>query len=196
MKKKLIALTLCVAFLITGCNAATTKKLLKTAKNAADLANSSTATTAPTATPAPKQTNVKIGKRAKISDWSFKVTKVSVKKKIKNGQYRVFKPKKGNQFVIINISVTNKGKKEATFLPRVGYENKALTAKLYYKDEYEYSATQLLSYDKDIVTKSISPLDTKKGIIAFEVPKKVAKSKKNLKLKIGTSLESVVYSAK
>lgn len=194
MKKKILALSLCVVLLLTGCGPL--DKIAKTAKNVANNVSDTTSSPKPTATPAPKETAMALGKTGSVDDWKFKVSKASSAKKIKNGSYRVFEPDKGNYFVIINMSVKNIGKKKETFLPRVGYEDSMMTAKLLYKDKYEYQPSQLLSYDKDIVDDQINPLASKKGIVVFEVPKNVAKNLKSTKLRIGTKMNAVVYTLK
>lgn len=194
MKKKLIVLFACATMLTTACSANDFKDSLQDVTDS--ISNSNSATAAPTATPAPKAKTLALGKKATVGDWKFTVKKCSVKKKIKNGTYRYFEASKGEKFMIFKISVRNNGKKENTFLPRVGYENTTVMATLYYKDKYEYQPTQLLSYDKDIVTKKIQPLSTKNGVIAFKVPNKVAKGKKQVKLRLGTTKEYVEYKLK
>lgn len=194
--RKLVALLSCAAILMTGCSS---DQLTETLNQAADTVASVTESTpepTPTPTPAPVATELELGKKGNIGDWKVCVKKAETKKKIKNGQYRYFEAGKGNKFVIVSMSVSNNGKESGEFLPRVGYEDTMIAATLYYEDEYEYKPTQLLSYDKDLAAKDIQPLSTEKGVIAFEVPNKVAKNKKNLKLKIGTSTDYLVYSLK
>ena len=198
MKKKSIILLTCAMLFITGCSSSTISETVnETIHKVSEQVSEEPAQTTlpkPTSTPGPKETKVALGKKGKVGDWKIGANKASVKKKITNGKYHYFEAKKGNTFVIISLSVRNNGKQAETFLPRVGYENTMIQAVLYYKDKYEYVASELFSYDKDLVGTSIQPLDTEKGIIAFEVPKKVAKSKKNLKLKIGTKNEYLVFS--
>lgn len=119
-----------------------------------------------------------------------------MKQKITNGKYQYFKPGKGKSFVILSLSARNNGKKIAQFLPRIGYKNEAVITTLCYKDEYEYSPTELISYDKDLTTKKVQPLSTESGILVFEVPKKIAKSKKNLTLKFSLGEETITYTLK
>ena len=197
MKKKSIILLMCTMLFITGCSSSkisdTVNKTMDKISEQVSSEPVQTASPEPTSTPGPKETKVKLGKKGKVGDWKVSASKVSVKKKITNGEYRYFEAKDGNTFVIVSLSVRNNGKKAETFLPRVGYENTMIQATLYYKDEYEYNPTELISYDKDLCGTSIQPLNTEKGIIAFEVPKKVSKSKKKLKLKIGTKNEYLVF---
>lgn len=197
MKKTLLLLGACLCLTITGCSA---KNLSKTVKNVAENIPSSsddaTPTPAVSATPAPKAKSLKLGQKGTTGDWKISVKKAEKKAQIKNGAYRVFKPQKGDQFICITATVRNNGKKKETFLPKIGYKGKMLTATLYFKDKYEYQPLELFSYDKDLVSTSVNPLSSKSGIIAFEVPKKVAKSKKTLTLKIGTESDYLLYSLK
>ena len=195
MKRKLVLFTICTALLFTGCSAG---KLAKTVKDVTDSATSSKETPEPTpaGTPEPKVTKLALGKKGTIGDWKVCVKKADIKTQIKNGSYRYFEPSKGNKFVLLTMTVKNNGKKEEEFLPRVGYEDTLIMATLCYKDDYEYKPTELLSYDKDLTTKKITPLTTKKGVIAFEVPKNVAKAKKKLTVKIGTTKDYLVYQLK
>ncbi len=194
MKKKLVALIACITVLVSGCGDTPAQQIADTVKEAAESIQSSSTPT-PTETPAPVAKELKLGEKANVGDWKITVKKAEKKKKIANGTYRYFDPGKGNIFICINASVRNNGKKEDTFLPRIGYENKAVTATLYYKD-YEYQPTELLGYDKNLVAERIKPLTTKSGTIAFAVPKKIAKSLKDFTLKIGIKDDSVIYKLK
>ena len=133
MKKRLFLFTICTALLFSGCAAG---KLAETVKGVTDSATETPEPT-PVATPAPKVKKLALGKKGTVGDWKVCVKKAAVKKKIQNGSYRYFKPGKGNQFVQLTMSVKNNGKKEAEFLPSVGYENKTVTATLCYKKDYE-----------------------------------------------------------
>lgn len=200
MKKKLFILALGATVAFTGCSLAKTARIAQEIGEVAEEMNSQAESAKPTTTPSPspevKETKLALGKTGTVSDWKITVKKISSKKKIENGTYRVYKPDKGDSFIVVNLSVKNNGKEEAAFLPRIGYQDKMISAKLIYKDEYEYMPTQLLSYDKDIVEKKVKPLATKKGIIVFEVPNKVAKNLKSLELKIGLENDKLIYKAK
>lgn len=199
MKKKLLAITLCTTLAsgaLTGCGGSTVKKLADTAKEISEQSDATATPNGPTATPAPKETTLAMKKTGKVGDWKFTVKKLSTKKTIKTSKYMEAKASDGNLLVLASISVTNNGKKEATFLPRVGREDTMITAKLIYKDNYEYQPSTITGYDKDMAAKSINPLSKKSGVIAFDVPKKVAKDLKSCQIRIGTKGEAVVYSAK
>lgn len=181
---------------MTGCAGS---KIANTVDKISDSISSEqkpTAAPTPVSTPGPKETKVALGKKGTAGDWKIGVKSVSVKTKINNGKYRQYKPGKGKSFVVISLSAKNNGEKMTEFLPRIGMVDKAVTATLIYQDKYEYSPTELLSYDKDLTTKKIQPLATESGIIAFEVPKKVAKQKKKMKLKIGLKKDYLIYDLK
>lgn len=209
MKKQALLLFTCTALLMTGC-ASTTPTTGSTSTSDSSISSEAPAAPATTAasndaaaagaaadsTAAPEAAELKLGKKATIGDWKVCAKKVSSPKKIKNGSYRYFQPSKGNSFIIVDMSVRNNGKKEAEFLPRVGLKDETVFVKLMYKDGYEYSPTELLSYDKDLAMEKIKPLKTKNGILAFDVPKKVGKAKKDLKLVFTLNDTTVTYSLK
>ena len=192
MKRKILSLCICTALFITGCSTLPQTSTIKTDSPSAK--TEATEAPAPTDTPAPEDTTLALGEKGSFGDWEITVKKASVKKKIDGDNYRQYKPGDGKSFIVVSLSVSNNGKKEETFLPRMGLEDTLVTATLLYEDEYEYSPTQLLSYDKDLTTRKIQPLSKESGVVAFEVPKKVADAKKQVKLKIGTKSDYIVYS--
>ncbi len=198
MKKRtitLLAISCTTALLLSGCNASTARHAANLIDAVSDKASDNTATETPTATPepTPKTTQLKLGDKAQVGDWTFKVKKVSTKKLFKISDYTGYKPAKGNTFVYLSMSVENKGSEEQKFLPMVGLENEMVTAILYYQNQYEYKPSDLSSYDKCLTNESIKPLNKKSGIVVYEVPKKVAKDLKQATVKIGTVNENVVY---
>lgn len=205
MKKKIILLGTCIALLCTGCGTSLDELTNNVVSNIEDAADDATETQSPSPEEedgtdgeeeggSSEEELLSLGDKATVGNWKFTVKGISVKGKIPNGDYYAFEPDKGEKFVCISVSVKNNGKEEATFLPRIAY-NDDVIAQLYY-DDYEYKATELVSYDKDLCGESIKPLTSKKGLIAFAVPAKVAKKKGKLTLKIGTTDESVTYSLK
>lgn len=195
MKKKLFLLGICATLFITGCSLS--DSVTNTIKNVAGTTSQPANDQKPSPTPTTKETNLALGKKGTVGDWTIQVKKFTVKRKIKASKYRYYDAGKGNYYIYFQVSARNNGKKAAQFLPRIGYENKVISATLYYKKDYEYQPTELLGYDKDLTTESIGALTTKSGIVAFKIPKKVAKAKKSeLSLKIGTKNEHIVYSLK
>ena len=204
MKKTALLLTTCCALVLAGCSAtepSTGTPQTTTQSSDSQTSHDDSASAAATAAPeestaAPEETLIALGDKMPLADWTITVKKASVEKKIQNGKYQYFKPGKGNTFIVVNLSVRNEGKQVADFLPRVGYEDKMTSATLFYKDGYEYKPSSLLAYDKDMTAKKIRPLTTEKGVIAFEVPKEVAKAKKELKLTFKSQGQSASYTLK
>lgn len=217
MKKQALLLLTCTALLMTGCASTTpttggtsssdssvssaapaaTAASNDAADTTGDTAAESTAgDTAAESTAAPEAAELKLGKNTTIGDWKICAKKISSPKQIKNGSYRYFQPSKGNSFIVVDMSVRNNGTKGAEFLPRVGLKDQTVLAKLVYADGSDYSPTQLLAYDKDLTTKKIESNKTKNGILVFDIPKKIAKKKKDLKLTFTLDETTVTYSLK
>lgn len=196
MKKKALLLLTCSAVLLTGCSG---NRVSETVDKISDSISkeqgtpAATATAAPTSTPGPKETSLTPGGKGTIGDWRICVKKTSVKTKINDGKYRQFKPGKGKSFVVVSVSAKNNGDKAQQLLPRVGLENKMISATLIHQDKDEYAPTELIAYNKDLAAETIQAGSAKNGIIAFEVPKKVAKQLKKMKLRIGTKTDYLVY---
>lgn len=211
MKKQALLLLTCTALLMTGCASTTpttdgTSTSDSSVSSAAPAAPAATAAsndaadktgdTAAESTAAPEAAELKLGKNTTIGDWKVCAKKISSPKQIKNGSYRYFQPSKGNSFIVVDMSVRNNGKKGAEFLPRVGLKDQTVLAKLVYTDGSDYSPTQLLAYDKDLTTKKIESNKTKNGILVFDIPKKIANKKKDLKLTFTLDETTVTYSLK
>lgn len=209
MKKLILLFTTCTALAFTGCGLDSQTDSTTTSSTSSNILSNSSSdsttsstdsqtqpTTAPAeSSPEPEETTLALGKKATIGDWKINAKSASVKNQIPNGKYQYFKPSKGNSFVVISMSVSNKGAEEAEFLPRVGYKDTMSTATLCFEDE-EFQATELFAYDKDIATLKVKPSATKKGILVFDVPKKAAKKLKNLKLKFSAQGQDATYELK
>lgn len=109
IKKTVLFLVTCITLLATGCSGKQVSKVLNRA--AKTIENIPKTTAAPTPTPGPTETQLKLGKKGKLDDWSIKVTKAQVKKSIKNEKYRYFDPGKRKRFVVISVSAKNNSKK-------------------------------------------------------------------------------------
>ncbi len=214
MKRKLILLGTCLTLLCTSCGKSTNEPSSVPSKDTSSITSNipeETNSPEPAATNVASQENgttdgtsgeedkkdepLALGTKATVGTWKFAIKKAEIQNKILKGKYYQFKPSKGKKFICVTASVKNQGKKNATFLPRMGYSNKIISARLYYGDT-EYTATNLLGYDKDILDKKIGASKVQRGIITFEVPNKVAKNIKKLSLKVGTDSNYVIYKLK
>lgn len=197
--RKLAFVLACTFLCLTGCASdQPSTPVGSTIENNAGDSNSSAAaeTPAPTETPAPAAETLSLGKKATIGDWNICAKKAEVKNKIMTSKYLYVKPQKGNTIVIVTLSAKNNGDKAETLLPKVGMQNTMITAILSSKDGEEYKPSDLMGYDKDLIGDTIKAGASKTGVIAFQVPKKAAKNKKDFKLKIGTVDENVTYTLK
>lgn len=195
MKRLIAALCICLSLILVGCSEGSDEITSSvggssTTENGANSASKPTA--APTPEPAPKDLSLK--DKGKVGDWEICVKKVDMKTKINNGKYRYFKAEKGQTYAVLTVTVKNTGKEKEKFLPYVGIKGKMVQALITSPDNQEFKPTQLLSYNKDVVDKSMEPSEKKSGIIVFQIPKKVAKDKKNLKLSFEKGEEKLLYS--
>ena len=111
---------------------------------------------------------------------------------IKQSDYFGFKPEDGNKYLTVDITVVNNGKNASKFLPSFGMGDD-ISAKLLYQSDYEFSATNLLGYDKELHDSTVNPLSTKSGIVAFEIPDSVASSDEELILVISAGKKNLQF---
>lgn len=190
MKKRMVLFLTCTSLMLTGCGFGNAVDTIVDKSTPTDVP----ATLAPQPTESgPKETALSLKKKGQAGDWEMCVRKMVVTKKIKDGKYRYFKPNKGKVYAAFTMSVKNKGKKAETFLPRLGMKDKMIQGKLTDAKGKEYSMVQLIGYSKNLVYTSVKPSQTKKGVITFEVPKKMEKKIKSMTLELGTSEEKLVY---
>lgn len=116
-----------------------------------------------------------LGVMATIANWEITPISCQVTPKIDN-TFGSFNADDGSKFVVVNAKVKNVGNSMETFLQSFSFMNTDVSVKVVYQDIYEYSRTSLLAYDKDLSDKTMNPLTTAEGVIAFEVPNEVAES--------------------
>ena len=101
----------------------------------------------------------------------------------------------------MNVQVKNISEDLESFLPSTSFVEHTEET-LIYDGKYNYngrSTEGLISTFNSLVDKVVSPLETKTGYIAFDVPNEVAESEKPLQLKIEQkkdykTLDSVLFS--
>lgn len=98
----------------------------------------------------------------------------------------------GNQYLVLDLTVSNTGKKGITFLPSF-YFDTDLKANLYYDEDYEFSASKLLGINDDLHDRSFNPLVTKSGFIVFVVPESIVDDEKSLMLTFSMGDESISF---
>ncbi len=149
---------------------------------------------------------IAIGETATIGGWEITVTSVEYAPELKAVssspmESDTISASDGNQFAIVNVQIKNIDSSSQIFLPDTplsGYTQETLI----YDGTYEYngrSTTSSLNIFNSVVHKVVSPLESKTGYIAFDVPNEVAESEKPLQLKIEQkkdykTLDSVLFS--
>lgn len=132
-----------------------------------------------------------IGESYKCGDWTICVHSIEFTKRYEYSQFIYYEAEDGQQYLRMNISVTNNGTANGEFLPYLDLGS-GVSAKLKYKDEYTYSL--VFNYlDDEIYGKSIPALATQTGYIQFKVPDAVADDAANAKVIFKDGKDSVTY---
>lgn len=188
MKKALITTSiLSVMILSTACGG-------NTAQNTQNTSESTTtqSTEAPEITTETIDTNeIGLNETGNLSTWAITVEKISFEDKISDNEFTAFTPdSEGNKFLAITLKVENIGKEADQFLPSFSLSND-VNAKVLFGDGYEFSMTNLLGYEKNLVDSTINPLSSQSGEIFFEVPEKVYNSEEPLILNFSADQETL-----
>lgn len=205
MRKKLIflmGLLVCLSFSACGSNDSDNK-----AKNDADTdahtidANENEATEKEVSVNTEMQeeptepdadTVYNIGESAVLGDWEISITDVQFVESI-SADYGKFSPdSEDGRYVQVFVTVVNNGKQADNFLPTYGFGDD-VNAKVLYGDGYEFSATNLLGYSKEMHDSVINPLSSKDGEIAFEVPSSVTDTDEELLVRFSSGNDSVAF---
>ena len=200
MKKKLIIATLLASTLLTtsacGEKATSTKEsdtppTQKVTEQTTKITETETQRITETETEEPTVLPKTIGETATIGDWSITISNMQILDSI-SADYGSFKADEGNKFILITGKVENTAKESARFLPTIGM-NDDVSAKIIYGDGYEFSASNLMGYEKDLHDSSINPLSSMEGDLAFQIPDSVASSEEELLLRFNAGSETLVY---
>ena len=162
-----------------------------------DTQNTSKSTTAQS-TEAPEITTetiatneISLNETGNLSTWAITIEKISFKDKISDNEFTAFTPdSEGNKFLVIALKAENIGKEADQFLPSVSLSND-VNVKVLFGDGYEFSMTNLLGYEKNLVNSMINPLSSQNGEIFFEVPEKVYNSEEPLILNFSADQETL-----
>ena len=138
------------------------------------------------------QTLLSFGEMITVSDWEITVNSYEVTQSIQNSEYTSFKADEGSQYVLVNLTIKNIGTKANRFLEYLSLDFDNIVCKIFYQDKYEYTATELLAYDKDLHNSQLNPLETATGIIAYSVVNEAAQSSE-LTFHIKSGSDEYVY---
>ena len=170
--KKVIAIMLAAMVCLTSCAASDGGN----ASTPGQGTGTSTSTPAPTAEPTPEPTpvpNNKAGDTVTLGDWEITLVGCEITEKIQSGAYSSFKADDGNRYVVVRLTIKNTGTTAGRFLPMVSMGS-SVRAKLLYQGEYEFSATNLLGHSEELHDKSLNPLSSAEGVIAFQIAEDAA----------------------
>lgn len=134
---------------------------------------------------------IPIGQTASLKTWNITITNMQMLDSVDNG-FGSFLPEDGNKYMLVTATVENTGKESDTFLPSFGL-NDDVSVKVLYGDGYEFSLTQLLGYERDLINSTLNPLSTKEGDMAFELPNTVVESTDSLVIEFSSGNESVQF---
>lgn len=202
MKKAFLVLAACavISAALVGCGSSSSTE------SGGLAAPSSAAVSSNAESSAEEASTIAIGETATIGGWEITVTSVEYAPELKAVlslpmEKDTISASDGNQFVIVNVQIKNIDSSSQMFLPDnplSGYTQETLI----YDGTYEYngrSTALSLNTFNSVIHKVVSPLETKTGYIAFDVPNEVAESEKPLQLKIEQkkdykTLDSVLFS--
>lgn len=197
-KRSLLLAALMISGMLTACGGGdpkptTTASVQETTSEAVTTEAETTtkAETTEAETEAP-DTTIPIGESAALKDWNITVTNMQILDSVDNG-YGSFSPDEGNKYMLVTANVENAGKTADTFLPSFGM-NDDVSVIVLYGDGYEFSLTQLLGYQKDLINSTINPLSSKEGDMAFEIPISVAESTEPIILEFKAGNEKAAFS--
>ena len=186
MKKVFFVLAACavVSAALVGCGSSSSTE-------GSGSAATSTATVSSNAeSSAEEVSTVAIGETATIGGWEITVTSVEYAPEltpISQSSMAVPIPASdGNQFAIVNVQVKNISEDLESFLPSTSFVEHTEET-LIYDGKYNYngrSTEGTMGTYNSLINEVVSPLETKTGYIAFDVPNEVAESEKPLELKI------------
>ena len=200
MKKVCFVLAACavVSAALVGCGSSSSTE------GSGSAATSTAAVSSNAESSAEEVSTVAIGETATIGGWEITVTSVEYAPEltpISQSSMAVPIPASdGNQFAIVNVQVKNISEDLESFLPSTSFVEHTEET-LIYDGKYNYngrSTEGLMSTYNSLINKTVSPLETKTGYIAFDVPNEVAESEKPLQLKIehkknSDTLDSVTF---
>lgn len=204
MKKiKLLVLSLGTATLLVACSSAgNTSANIPSETITAAAAEANTETTAETTVEVtetsthvePENNSLSVGQMAVVGDWEIILDSFEITDAIDN-TFGSFVPADGNKYVVANITVKNTGTSADTFIGSYTFGSDDIKSKILYQGKYEYSGTNLLGHSDDLHNKSLNPLTSLTGILAFEIVDEAANSEE-LQLTFSLGKESVAYDLK
>lgn len=126
-----------------------------------------------------------------FSGWEITVDSIEIKDRVADNEYFGYTPDEGNRYVVVNLTVKNVSKDASTFYSSFSFNTVGM--KIVYDDKYEYSSSMLITIDNDLHDKTLNPLTSVSGFIAFSVTEEALSSDAPLTLKFTHGLKTETY---
>lgn len=138
--------------------------------------------------------SIAMGEVFEINDWEIEITATEMVENIPSGDFLNFTPNdEGNLFLVVELSVTNRGTSARDFLPMFRTNND-LNATVFYDGNFSYQPTTLLGHDGDLASMtSITALGQRNGFLAFSIPPVVQDSDNPLTIVFNAGRQEMTF---
>ena len=136
---------------------------------------------------------VEPGQPVLFGGWEIAYHTARIVSEFEDGMY-VFSAEEGNQCVIADLTVTNRGLDSDTFLPVVYYPNEDPV--LYVTDsgkEERYDCVDVMLYSPCLNNRTVEPGSSKEGELVFQIPDSLAQSGEQLYIAVTMGGQVVYY---
>ncbi|WP_010272906.1 DUF4352 domain-containing protein [Paenibacillus senegalensis] len=127
-----------------------------------------------------------VGEMFNIDEWDVTLDSFEFEQKV-SGEFVSSSADEGNKFLILNLTVTNKGTSSRSFIEMFG----GISIKAIYDEKYEYSNSITL-IDGDLAGESVAPLAKLSGFTVLEMPDQVVEATEGLKLQFKYEGEEII----
>lgn len=156
--------------------------IIASARGSKSSENAQKSTNIPVATDFSSETPVPFPAQTQTLDnWTITVNGFEFMDKIPSSWVTSFQTEDNSKFCIVNLSVTNSGTEQDTFVPILNVSDILIDCKIE-AGPYTYNNSALLGYREDLTNKVLNPLETANGILAFSFPNTVADDDSQLHL--------------
>lgn len=127
-----------------------------------------------------------VGDTFSINEWDVTLDSFEFDQKVSE-EFFSSSADEGNKFLILNLTVNNKGTSSRSFIEMFG----GISIKAIYDEKYEYSNTITL-IDGDLANENVAPLASLSGFTVLEMPDQVVEATEGLKLQFKYNNEEII----
>lgn len=128
-----------------------------------------------------------------FGNWEITYHSAKIVKEFESG-YFIYTAKDGHQFVMADLTVTNRGLQSDTFLPMLYYINEDPIVQIADSSrENLYDCVDALSYSACLNGNTLDPSESKDGVVLFEIPDELVQSGEALYLAVSLDKQIVYY---